>query len=92
MSYHRTQSPHAVVFPLSTAEVAAVVRACAAHRVNVVARGGGTSLEGQVLPLKGGWDARAGAAAPFSRPTVVLAMDRMSAVLEVNSVATPNTS
>ena len=87
MSYHRTQSPHAVVFPLSTAEVSAVVRACAEHRVNVIARGGGTSLEGQVLPLRQGrWEEGAGAAAaPFARPTVVLAMDRMSAVLEVHA-------
>jgi D-lactate dehydrogenase (cytochrome) len=66
--------------------VSAVVRACAEHRVNVIARGGGTSLEGQVLPLHRGWEERDGASAtPFSRPTVVLAMDRMSAVLEVHA-------
>ena len=85
VSYHRTQSPHAVVFPLSTAEVAAVVRTCAEHRVNVIPRGGGTSLEGQVLPLRQGrWEEGAGGATPFARPTVILAMDRMNAVLEVH--------
>ncbi|MDP5220794.1 FAD-linked oxidase C-terminal domain-containing protein [Ruegeria sp. 2205SS24-7] len=48
------QSPDAVVFPHSTEEVADVVRACAAHKVPVIAFGTGTSLEGHVNAPGGG--------------------------------------
>ena len=40
----------AVVRPASTTEVAAVVRACAAHRVGLVAQGGNTGLVGGSVP------------------------------------------
>jgi FAD/FMN-containing dehydrogenase len=40
----------AVVRPASTAEVAAVVRACAEHRVGLVAQGGNTGLVGGSVP------------------------------------------
>ena len=40
----------AVVRPGSTEEVAAVVRACAAHRVGIVAQGGNTGLVGASVP------------------------------------------
>ena len=46
--------PDAVVFALSTQEVADTVRLCAAHAVPVIAYGCGTSLEGHVLALHGG--------------------------------------
>lgn len=46
--------PHAVVWPETTAEVAAIMQACASHRTPVVARGAGTSLEGQVQAVQGG--------------------------------------
>lgn len=46
--------PDAVVFALSTREVADAVKACAAHGVPVIAFGTGTSLEGHVAALKGG--------------------------------------
>ncbi len=48
------QPPDAVVFPHSTDEVAAIVRACAAHRVPVIGYGAGTSLEGHVNAPGGG--------------------------------------
>ena len=46
--------PDAVVWPHDTAEVVAIVEACRAHRVPIVAFGAGSSLEGHVLPLHGG--------------------------------------
>ncbi|MBL8480977.1 MAG: FAD-binding protein [Rhodocyclaceae bacterium] len=46
--------PDAVAFPESTEEVAAIVRACAAHGVPVIAFGIGSSLEGHVLAFRGG--------------------------------------
>jgi glycolate oxidase len=53
----------AVVRPASTAEVAAVVSACAEESTPVVARGSGTSLVGGPVPLGGG---------------VVLSLDRLT--------------
>ena len=53
-SSYPPQPPDAVCFPLSTEEVSQVVRLCADHRVPVIAFGGGTSLEGQVLAPRGG--------------------------------------
>ena len=46
--------PDAVVFPASTAEVAAVVKACARHKFPVIPYGTGTSLEGHILAIHGG--------------------------------------
>jgi D-lactate dehydrogenase (cytochrome) len=46
--------PEAVVFALSTEDVAATVKACAARGVPVIAFGTGTSLEGHVAALQGG--------------------------------------
>ena len=53
-TYIPTQAPDGVVFPESTAEVQEVVRACAAHRVPVIAFGVGSSLEGHVNAPGGG--------------------------------------
>jgi D-lactate dehydrogenase (cytochrome) len=47
-------APDAVVFPISTAEVAATVSACARHRVPMVPFGMGSSLEGHVHAIRGG--------------------------------------
>src|SRR6201998_4957955 len=49
LTSHRTV-PALVVLPESAAEVAAVVRACAAAGVPFVARGSGTGLSGGAVP------------------------------------------
>ena len=48
------QAPDAVVLPKSTAEVAEIVKTCAAHKVPVIGFGTGTSLEGHVNAPAGG--------------------------------------
>jgi len=61
--------PEVAVRPASTAEVQAVVRVAAAHRVPVVARGGGTGLSGGAIPVRGG---------------VVLSTRRLDRIVEID--------
>ncbi|MGE3664131.1 MAG: FAD-binding oxidoreductase [Pseudonocardia sp.] len=61
--------PVAVVRPEGTAEVAAVVRACAAHRVPVVPRGAGTGLSGGANAVD---------------DCVVLSTERMRTIVEID--------
>ena len=49
-----SEPPDAVIFPLSTEEVAEIVRVCGDHRVPVIPYGVGTSLEGHVNAPFGG--------------------------------------
>jgi D-lactate dehydrogenase (cytochrome) len=51
---HGNHPPDAVVFALSTEDVADTVRLCASHRTPVIAYGTGTSVEGQISALEGG--------------------------------------
>ena len=53
-SWHTPGLPDAVVFPVSTEEVASIVSICAKHRTPVVAFGMGSSLEGHVNAIHGG--------------------------------------
>lgn len=53
-SWHAPARPDAVAFPLSTEEVAAIVRECAAAQVPVVPFGMGSSMEGHVNAVRGG--------------------------------------
>ena len=69
-SFHQPMSPDAVAFARSTAEVSAIVKACARYQAPVIAYGTGTSLEGQVAALHGG---------------VCVDLSQMNQVLEVNT-------
>ena len=61
--------PELVALPASAAEVQAIVRLCAAHRVPFVARGAGTGLSGGALPVADG---------------IVISLARMNRVLDVD--------
>ncbi|MDT0381776.1 FAD-binding oxidoreductase [Streptomyces sp. DSM 42041] len=69
-------APDAVVRPASHAQVLDVLRACAEHRVAVVAFGGGTSVVGGVEPLHPGFEA-----------VISLDLGRMKALLAVDPVS-----
>jgi len=61
--------PDAVVFARSTEEIAALVRLCVADEVPIVPFGAGTSLEGNIIPVRGG---------------LTIDLSEMNAILEVN--------
>ena len=61
--------PDAVVFPDSTADVAAAVKIANRHHVAVLPRGSGTGLAGGTVPVHGG---------------LVIALTRMNRILEVD--------
>jgi glycolate oxidase len=63
-------SPLAVVFPLNTEQVQAVVRACARHRVPIVPRGAGSGLSGAANAIEG---------------CVVLVTTKMNAIVEIDA-------
>ncbi|WP_427152131.1 FAD-binding oxidoreductase [Streptomyces sp. TRM70308] len=69
-------APDAVVLPGGHEEVAAVLAACARHRVAVVPFGGGTSVVGGVEPLRG----------PFAA-VVALDLRRLDRLVSVDAVA-----
>jgi D-lactate dehydrogenase (cytochrome) len=68
LSYHRPRRPDVVVYPESTAEVAAVLAVADATGTPVVPFGAGTSLEGHVIPVHGG---------------ISLDLTRLNAILEL---------
>jgi D-lactate dehydrogenase (cytochrome) len=63
-------APDAVAFPQSTDEVVRIASACHAHRVPMIPFGAGSSVEGQVLAVRGG---------------IALDLTRMDRVLEVHA-------
>lgn len=63
------RQPLAVVLPVSTEEVAAVVRVAATRGVAITARGSGTGLSGAATPAEG---------------SIVVSFERMNAVLELD--------
>lgn len=69
-SPYETMAPDAVVFALSTAEVAEIVKLCSQYNTPVIAYGAGSSIEGHILAVEGG---------------ITIDVSRMNAVLSVNS-------
>src|ERR1051325_5459258 len=68
-SWHGHAAPDVVVFPASTAEVAAIVKAAARHRAPIIPFGIGSSLEGHVNAFSGG------GTIDFSRVTRILSVN-----------------
>ncbi len=64
-----TRQPDAVVYAQSAAEVSAVMKFSAEHKVPVTVRGGGCGYVGGCVPVQGG---------------IVLAMEKMNSIVEVN--------
>lgn len=64
----RQAMPDAVALPATREQVAALVRACRAHRVPVIARGRGTNTTGASVPIAGG---------------VVVSFERMNRILAI---------
>ena len=60
--------PDAVALPTTREQVVALVRACRAHRVPVIARGRGTNTTGAAVPIAGG---------------VVVSFERMRRILDI---------
>ena len=54
LSFHTPRRPDLVVYPTSTAEVSRVLSIACEHRIPVTPFGAGTSLEGHVIPVRGG--------------------------------------
>ena len=69
-SHHPSVLPDAVAFPATSEDVQAIVKACASHKVPIVAFGAGSSLEGHVNPIFGG---------------ISIDMSRMNQVLRVSA-------
>jgi D-lactate dehydrogenase (cytochrome) len=70
LTYHHPHQPDVVVFPETTEEVSQVLRIANERRVPVVPYAVGSSLEGHVIPVRGG---------------ISLDMNRMNRILEVRS-------
>ena len=68
-SWHATEPPHAVAFPQSVEEVAAIVAVCNELRVPVIPFGTGTGMEGHVVAVQGG---------------ICIDLSQMNQILEVN--------
>ena len=66
----RQEMPEVIVFPRSTAEVSALMKAAHRERIPVVPRGAGTNLSGGTIPIKGG---------------IVLEMSLMNKILEIDT-------
>ncbi|MEL6256994.1 MAG: FAD-binding protein, partial [Bacteroidota bacterium] len=71
ISWHPALLPEAVCFPQSTEEVSEIVKICSGNKTPIVPFGAGTSLEGHIIPQKGG---------------ISLDLSQMDNILSVNSI------
>jgi len=69
-SFIEEAMPDAVIFPLSTEEVAAIMRIAAQRKIPVTARGAGTSVCGGPVPVRNG---------------IVLCFSKMDQILAINT-------
>lgn len=69
-SFHPASLPHVVVWPENTMEVANIMKLANSYRIPVTAWGGGSSLEGNPIPAKGG---------------IVLDLTKMNSILDVKA-------
>ncbi len=69
-AHFKPARPDAVIFPESTDDVVNIVKRCAADQCPIIPYGVGTSLEGHIIPVRGG---------------VTVDTSRMNRVLQVNS-------
>ncbi len=69
-SYHKGMPPELVVFPETTEEVSALVKACAERKTPVIPYGTGTSLEDHLAAVRGG---------------ISIDVSRMNNVVQVNA-------
>ncbi len=69
MSYITPVKPVAVAFPKNKEQVATILRICNKNRMKVTAVGGGSSLTGSSIPLKGG---------------IAISMERLNRIIEIN--------
>jgi hypothetical protein len=69
ISFHDKVLPDIVIYPQDTMEVSNILSICNKYKMPVVAYGGATSLEGHILPVRGG---------------VVLDFSNMKRILRVN--------
>lgn len=67
-SFHPPHLPSVVVWPQSAQEISAILRYANDHRIPVVPWSGGSSLEGNPIPVKGG---------------ILLALYKMNRILEI---------
>jgi glycolate oxidase len=64
-----SQIPEVLVYPISTQEVASIVKLANVHRIPITARGAGSGLAGGAVPLHKG---------------IVIAFDKMNRLLEID--------
>lgn len=69
-AHFRPVRPDAVVFPESTDDVVQIVRRCSADLCPIIPYGVGTSLEGHIIPIRGG---------------ITVDTSRLNSVLEINA-------
>jgi len=67
--YIEEHQPDIVLFPVSTEEVSSVMKVAYREAIPVVARGSGTNLAGETVPVRGG---------------IVLALSRMDGIIEID--------